>query len=51
MPYICGGYTKEDWGILNGSHIDIEFLDDLWDDPLYRHEIEMNMAKPKWLKC
>ena len=47
-PFIAGGYTQEDWDILNGSHFDIEFYDDYCDTPQSRTEYIAWVTKPKW---
>ena len=47
-PFIAGGYTQEDWDILNGSHFDIEYYDDYCNTPLARTNYIELSTKPKW---
>lgn len=47
-PFIAGGYTQEDWDILNGSHFDIEYYDDYCDTPIARTNYIELSTKPKW---
>ena len=47
-PFIAGGYTQEDWDILNGSHFDIEYYDDYCDSPIARTNYIELSTKPKW---
>ena len=48
MPFLAGGYTQDDWNILNGACIDQEYMDDYIDDPISRHDYEMVRTKPYW---
>lgn len=50
MPFIAGGYTQEDWDILNGALIDREFLDDYCETPSDRWQYITMSTKPDWLK-
>lgn len=47
-PFIAGGYTQEDWDILNGSNFDREFYDDYCEDPMSRTNYIAWITKPKW---
>ena len=48
MPFICGGYSQEDWFMLNGSAITImEYADD-FDDSLDREMLYIQATKPNW---
>jgi len=47
-PFIAGGYSQEDWDILNGSNFDIEFYDDYYETPMDRTEYISLVTKPKW---
>lgn len=49
-PFIAGGYSKEDWDILNGSQIDSEFLEDYCITPSDRWKYVTRATKPNWLK-
>ena len=47
-PFIAGGYTQEDWDILNGSNFDIEFYNDYCETPQDRTNYIKCVTKPKW---
>jgi hypothetical protein len=47
-PFIAGGYSQEDWDILNGSNFDIEFYDDYCETPQDRTNYIELVTKPKW---
>ena len=47
-PFIAGGYTQEDWDILNGSNFDIDFYDDYCETPIDRTNYIELVTKPKW---
>lgn len=51
-PYLCGGYTIEDWNILNGGNIDVDLYEDLdicfEDDPIGYDIALMEATKPIW---
>lgn len=48
MPFICGGYSQEDWDILNGSKFDIEYYADYCDTPQAKTKYIESSTKPKW---
>ena len=47
-PFIAGGYSQEDWDILNGFYFDIEFYDDYCETPQDRTNYIECVTKPKW---
>ena len=49
-PFIAGGYTQQDWEILNGALIDLDFLEDYCETPYDRWLHVTTSTKPKWLK-
>ena len=49
-PFIAGGYSQEDWDILNGSNFDIEFYDDYCETPQDRTNYIEWVTKPKWAR-
>ena len=48
MPKLYGGYTQEDWDILNGSLFDREYYDDYCESPMDRTAYIAYATKPKW---
>jgi len=38
-PFICGGYTQQDWDIINGSNFDIEFYNDYCNTPMEKQNM------------
>lgn len=48
MPFLCGGYTQEDWNILNGAELDVEFRDDYCATPSERYNYVTWATKPAW---
>lgn len=48
MPFLCGGYTQEDWDILNGAELDVEFRDDYCATPSERYNYVTWATKPAW---
>lgn len=49
-PFIAGGYSQEDWDILNGFYFDIEFYDDYCETPQDRTNYIECVTKPKWAR-
>lgn len=51
-PYLCGGYTAEDWNILNGENIGADLYEELdicfEDDPIGYDIALMEATKPSW---
>ena len=47
-PFICGGYTQQDWDTICGLYIDIEYHDDYCETPLDKHNYVMEITKPSW---
>ena len=47
-PFLCGGYTEEDWAVLNGSNFDMEYYDDYCETPQSRTEYIKTATKPNW---
>ena len=47
-PFLCGGYTQEDWDILNGVYFDREYYDDYCDTPMDRSAYIAYITKPSW---
>lgn len=48
MPFLCGGYTQEDWDTLNGKYVDREYMDDYLSSPNERAGYLTWATKPAW---
>lgn len=48
MPFLCGGYTQEDWDTLNGKYVDREYMDDYLSSPSERAGYLTWATKPAW---
>lgn len=49
-PFLCGGYTSEDWAILNGARFTHDFHDHYGDcdDAIARDVTYLMATKPDW---
>lgn len=53
-PFLCGGYTELDWGLLTGKYDDPERFDYVWESCESLEEQhdtlrwEIHLTKPEW---